>query len=83
MSGQTLTGVKIKSVTISPDDKLGQVRCNGTFALELGNGMTVAKQDFGGAYDDFKLAISAETMDLQNKFYNSLRSDITRTMGLS
>lgn len=80
MSGVTLTGVKLKKVELTPGEG-GQIKQEGSFVLQLGNGMEVGEQAFGG-YQSFKLALSAETMELQNKFFQSMRGDISRQMGL-
>lgn len=80
MSGVMLQGVKLKKIELTPQDG-GILKQEGKFALQLGNGMEVGEQSFGG-YSDFKLSLSAETLELQTKFYNSMRSDISKQMGL-
>lgn len=79
----TINGVKLKKVELTIDDK-GQLKQEGNFALELGNGIQVGQQNFGGGWgEQFQFAPSAETLEARNKFYDSLRGDISRAMGLT
>lgn len=81
MSGISIQGIRIKSLSLDRDNEKGGMKVTGSYELVTTAGIVIAKQGFGG-YGDITLAESAETAELKHKLIASFQSDINKMMGL-
>lgn len=75
-----IRGIRIDSVTITAKEEEGDF-VTGNYSLMSNNDKVLAKQSFNG-YSDIKVALSAETIKVQNAFRAGVKKDIETVLGL-
>lgn len=76
-----IEGVRLNSLAVTRESE-GQIKLSGQYAIMASNGVALAKQSFGGSYDDLKIAYSGETMQALNNLIEQVKKDVNVMIGM-
>lgn len=81
MAQIAIRGIRIKELTIKPQDQSGDERISCSYQLISTADKVLAEQTVGG-YNGMKVPFSGPTVKLFDDFLRSYRNDINMTLGL-
>jgi hypothetical protein len=77
----TVIGAKIKELNISVEE--GKAKASGKYELMSSEGKVLAKQPFGGGYNEIAYTPSPATQKLLEEAFKGVADDLNTTMGLN